>query len=90
MEGIKEAIAYIVDLANKAETPQIVEIDGKTYCNKEMVRYDKKKMAHPITATTLTSLVDYIRDNQNELREQMIIHVESPTEVSLYSGLLEE
>ena len=90
MEGIKEAIAYIVNPANKAETPQVVEIDGKTYCNKEMVRYDKKKKANPITATTLTSLVDYIRDNQNELREQMIIHVESPTEVSLYSGLLEE
>ena len=40
MEGIKEAIAYITGLAVKAEDPKTVEINGKTYCTKDLVRYD--------------------------------------------------
>ena len=44
----------------------------------------------PIRATTLTSLVDYIRERRDELRDKMIIHVVSPTEVLMSSGLTEE
>lgn len=40
MEGIKEAIAFITGLAVKAEDPKTVEINGKTYCTKDLVRYD--------------------------------------------------
>ena len=58
MEGIKEAIAYITGLAVKAEDPKTVEINGKTYCTKDLVRYDAPEKAAPISATTLTSLVD--------------------------------
>ena len=32
MEGIKEAIAFITGLAVKAEKPEVVEINGRTYC----------------------------------------------------------
>lgn len=68
MEGIKEAIAYITGLAVKAEDPKTVEINGKTYCTKDLVRYDAPEKAAPISATTLTSLVDYIKENREELR----------------------
>lgn len=47
-------------------------------------------MADPIKATTLTSLVDYIKQRRDELREHMIIQVVSATEVRMYSGLLDE
>lgn len=38
---IKEAIAYITNLAVQAEKPEVLEINGRTYCTKNMTRYDK-------------------------------------------------
>lgn len=87
---IKEAIAYITNLAVQAEKPEVLEINGRTYCTKNMTRYDNADMADPIKATTLTSLVDYIKQRRDELREHMIIQVVSATEVRMYSGLLDE
>ena len=48
MEGIKEAIAFITDLAVKAEKPETVEINGRTYCTKSLKRYDEADKAEPI------------------------------------------
>lgn len=90
MEGIKEAIAFITGLAVKAEKPEVVEINGRTYCTKDLRRYDPADKAEPIKATTLTSLVDYIKESREELRDRMIIQVISATKVQLYSGLLPE
>lgn len=90
MEGIKEAIAYIAKLAVEAEKPEQIEINGRTYCTKNLNRYDRPDMAEPIKATTLTSLVDYIKESREELRDRTIIQVVSATKVLLYSGLLPE
>lgn len=90
MEGIYEAIKYIAKLAVEAEAPNVIEIGGKTYCSKDLSRYGKDPKASPITATTLTSLVDYIKENRHELRERMIVQVVSPTKVQLFSSLLNE
>lgn len=90
MEGIKEAIAFITGLAVKAEKPEVVEINGRTYCTKDLRRYDAADKAKAIEATTLTSLVDYIKESREELRDRMIIQVISATKVQLYSGLLPE
>ena len=90
MEGIKEAIAFITGLAVKAEKPEVVQINGRTYCTKDLRRYDAADKAEAIKATTLTSLVDYIKESREELRDRMIIQVISATEVLLYSGLLPE
>ena len=90
MEGIKQAIEFITNLAVKAEKPETVVINGRTYCTKDLRRYDKADKAEPIKATTLTSLVDYIKESRSELRDRMIIQVVSATKVLLYSGLLPE
>ena len=90
MEGIREAIAFITDLAVKAEKPETIVINGRTYCTKSLKRYDEADKAEPIRATTLTSLVDYIKESREELRDRMIIQVVSATKVLLYSGLLPE
>lgn len=90
MEGIKEAIKYIAELAVEAKAPEVIEINGKTYCTKSLTRYDRENKAEPISATTLSSMVDYIKESREELRDRMIIQVMSPTEVLLYSGLLPE
>lgn len=90
MESIKEAISYIADMAVKAEEPKTIEINGKTYCTKELGRYARPDKARAINATTLTSLVDYIKEKREELHERMIIQIISPEQVTLYSGLLDE
>lgn len=90
MNGIKEAIEFISNLAVMAEKPEAIVINNRTYCTKNLKRYDAEDMAEPIHATTLTSLVDYIKESTGELRERMIVQVVSPTKVLLYSGLLQE
>ena len=87
---IKEALSYIANLATQAEKPTVLEISGKTYCTRDLRRYGKEPMAEPINATTLTSLVDYIKESREELRERMIIQVVDATTVKLYSGLTKE
>lgn len=87
---LREAIEKIEELTDSAREPHVVEIAGKTYCDKSMSRYDREEMADPLTATSLNSLIDYISGKSEELRDSMIIHVESPTRVSLVSGLTKE
>lgn len=87
---LREAMQYIAGLKEESMDPKVVEINGKTYCNKDLTRYDKEPMASAIEATTLTSLVDYIKNCGKELRESMVIHVVNPTTVKLYSGLTKE
>lgn len=87
---LRDAIDYLVDLAEEAKEPKVVDIAGKTYCDKSLRRYDKEEKAEPLTATSLNSMLDYINGKSDELRESMIIHVESPTSVRLISGLDKE
>ena len=38
--------------------PEQIQINGRTYCTKNLTRYDRPDMAEPIKATTLTSLIE--------------------------------
>ena len=87
---LREAMEHLEELTDSAREPHIVEVAGKTYCDKEMRRYDREEMARALTATSLNSLIDYIAGKREELRDSMIIHVESPTKVRLLSGLTKE
>lgn len=80
---IKGALEYIVGL-NK---PEITEINGNTYSDKSLNRISYVPYARAIEMCTLTSLVDYIKANIDTMADKMIIHVESPTKVQLYSSL---
>ncbi|RHV87178.1 hypothetical protein DXA96_14005 [Lachnospiraceae bacterium OF09-33XD] len=87
---IKEALQFIAGLKEAAMEPKVLEINGRTYCNKELVRYDEEPQARMIEATTLTSLLDYIMHMNNELKSSMIIQVVSPSNVRFFSGLDKE
>lgn len=87
---IKDALRFITELKEAAMEPKVLEIQGKTYCNKDLKRYGREEKADAIKASTLTSLLDYIKNCSTELRNHMILHVVSPTRVELYSGLNEE
>jgi len=87
MEQTKEALKYVADLAVEAEKIESIEICGKTYAKRDLVRYDKEPKATAIAASSLTALVDYIRECNDEFPGNMIIHIVSPTEVRLMSTL---
>lgn len=83
---IKKALEYIVGL----NAPHFNEIAGETYSDKELHRISYNPKARSIEMTTLTSLVEYIKANVDSMYDKMIVHVVSPTEVSLYSQLDDE
>lgn len=87
---IRKALELITELKEEAMTPKVIEIDGKTYCNKSLTRYDREPMASEITVSTLTALVDYIKGCSEELKDKMIIHIKSPSRIDLISGLNED
>lgn len=82
---IKEAIKYIVDLAK----PDVQEIGYETYSDKPLYRISFSPKAEAIKMTTLSSLVDYIKSSYDEMGN-MIIHVQSPTKVVMFSALNDE
>lgn len=80
---IKEALKYVVGLS----VPTVQEIGGQMYSDKPLSRINHNPQASAIQMGTLTSFVDYIRANIDSMSDKMIVHVESPTKVSLYSQL---
>lgn len=90
LEGLKDALQYANSLKEQSMDVKVTEIAGKTYCNKELYRYGKEELATAIHASTLSSVVDYITNKSEELRESMILHITDPRTVKLYSGLLAE
>ena len=80
---IKEAVEYVVGLRK----PEVQEIDGVIYSDKELEPVIHNPKARAIQMNTLTSLVDYIKAQVDKMDEKMIVHVQSPTKVSLYSAL---
>lgn len=79
---IKEALQYIVGLS----APNVQQIHGEVYSDKQLHRVDYAPKAEPIQLTTLDSLLDYIRSGVDDMAT-MFIHVVSPTKVRMYSAL---
>lgn len=90
---IKEALQYIVGLS-EAKVQDITLPDGtvQTYSDKQLCRLSKyiPMVDKAINMCTLTSLVDYIKGNIDDMSEKMIIQVADPETVVLFSCLNEE
>lgn len=80
---IKKALEYIVGLGK----PEIMEIGGQHWSDKTLERVCHNPKAAPVRMRTLTSLVDYIKAGVDEMPGRMVVHVEGPLKVSLYSQL---
>jgi hypothetical protein len=78
----KEALEYLVGLGDV----KIIEVNGQQYATKQLHHVKFPKPAG-IVATTLTSLVDYIKSGMDEKFSKLLVHVISPNEVALYSEL---
>ena len=80
---IKKALEYIVGLSS----PTVKEIGCETYSDKPLHRISYVPRAKSIEMNTLSSLIDYIKSGVDVFNEKMIIHVQSPTLVCMYSAL---
>lgn len=80
---IKKAFEYIVGLS----CPWVEKIGDETYSDKPLHRISYVPRAKSIEMNTLSSLIDYIKSGVDDFSDQMIIHVQSPTRVSMYSAL---
>lgn len=89
MEGLREALQFITDLKQDSMNPKLLEIGGETYCDKKLVKYHDFPMASALNVNTLSAVVDYIKGKPEELRESMVLHITSPVEVRMYSGLID-
>lgn len=81
--NLKEAIQYIVGMAE----PHMQYIGGESYSDKPLYRISHNPHAEPIKLNTLSSLITYIRSNVDEFHAKVIVHVQSPTRVQMYSAL---
>lgn len=79
------AMKYIAEQA----APHMVVANGETYTDKRLTRVPQEMRAEPIKMRTLTSLLDYIGSDVDELdvSTKYMIHVVSPTRVELVSSL---
>jgi hypothetical protein len=81
--NLKEALEYLVDLGNA----KILDVDGNKYATKNIDMVIAPTPT-PIQASTLTALIDYLKSNIDaKASEKLLIHIASPTSVSLYSEL---
>lgn len=83
MDTTKEALQYVVGLG-KAE---VIDVKGHKYSTVALERIIDPAPA-AIKATTLTSMVDYIKSKiDNKFSDKLLIHVVSPSKVVLLSEL---
>ena len=81
---IKSAINRILELA----APNTIEFGGQKYVDKKMERLSSEFRASPLELSTLSSLVEYIRNFGEPLKEcAYLIHIVSPTMVDMVSAL---
>jgi hypothetical protein len=80
---IEKALRYIVGL----KEVKIIDVKGKQYSDKDIFRIEENVRAGSIEMSTLTSLIDYIKSETDDMAEKMIVHVLSPDKVQLISQL---
>ena len=80
---IKEALQWIVE----SQQPKIIKDGDWSYVSENLHRLDESLRAEPLEMSTLSGLVDYIKAATNEMDDDMLVHVVSPTEVRLISPL---
>lgn len=78
----KESLEYLVGLAKN----ELEVINGQTYSTKRL-QLVQGPIPEELEVTTLTGLVDYLKNDLDNRSEKVIVHVESPKKVSLYSPL---
>lgn len=84
-EGLKGAIELLIEEGENKYIKE--EINGATYTNKNLTRIEEP-VARALETTTLTSIVDYIKENVDSIKDgNIIVHVMSYDKVSIKKEL---
>lgn len=81
-------IAKAMDWIERHVVPNLVDIDGVTWSDKELSEVQNIRRMEKVSLFTLTSLVEYLRsgiDVPNEFVGHVFINVTAPDHVSVYS-----
>ncbi|WP_429975487.1 hypothetical protein [Enterococcus sp. DIV0086] len=90
-ENLKDALEYAVKLSEDQEV--IYSVNGENFYDRNKARFVELtpiKRAETLTIHSLSGLVGYLKSqfSSNEKQsEQLLLHVESPTRVAVYSAL---
>lgn len=80
----KEALNYMYNLGKNED--QVVEIGTEKYTKDKLY-----KVEEPLTSAfkvrNLSSLIEYINSNIDNIQDDIIVHVKSPWEVAVYGAL---
>lgn len=87
VEGLRDALQYITGLKEKSMEPKIVEIEGSTYCTRDLVRYHRFPMASSLSVNTLTALVDYIKGETRRIKRNIYSPCSKPNQSELVFGV---
>lgn len=79
---IKQALEYIVGL----NETKVQEVNGRKYSDKSLIKI-KEPLPASLQISTLTGLVDYIKNNPDKIDKEIIVQVHSESKVSLLSAL---
>ncbi len=81
---LRTALKYLMEEMSVINT---AEVNGEKFVDRPMHRISWNPKASAVQMNTLSSLVDYIKSGVDFMQDAMIIHVQSPTKVSMYSAL---
>ena len=79
MNGLKEALEYLVNLGAK---PNIISVDGRKYSINNLYPIEKPR-PKALKIHTLTGLVDYINKNIECIDTSMFVHIVNPSTVNI-------
>ena len=79
---LKAAIEKLLDLAK----PTNIEVDGRTFIGDGYRELAAERSVDSFTVNTLTGLVDYVK-SEFDTDRKMMIHIETPTKISLFDAL---
>ncbi len=82
----KEVLDKILELAQ----PKIIELNGLNYSSKE-IKAVRLPQPQPLQVHTLDAVLDYLKENPDDLpQDNLIVHIQGPEQVNVYSKILEE
>jgi hypothetical protein len=85
---IKQALEYLIGLGKT----EIIQVGEHKFATNTLKKIDEPLVREPFNITTLTGIVDYIKEgiDCNVIGPEMTIHIESPTSISIYSELAKD
>lgn len=83
---IREAIDYVLNLGR--EEDPIIELEEGTFSKASLIRVEKE-IIEPLKVSTLTSVIEFIKNNIDEYDGELLIQVESPSSVRLLTPLMD-